>query len=144
MRLYILLILLPFSIHSSVAQSAARQQVLEAEKERFAAQVSKDYARLDKLISEDLYYIHSNGSVDTKSTFIGGIKDGSRSYEDITMEDTKVRVYHGRTAVINGLCTYLRTGENGQPNNLHLHYTSVYVKQGKQWQMVSWQSFRIP
>jgi ketosteroid isomerase-like protein len=144
MRLFTLIVLIHFSITLCFAQSAAKREVLQAEKDRFAAQVTKNYAVLDKTIGDDLYYIHSNGDTDTKDTFIQGIRDGSRSYNDITMEETKVRVYHGKTAVINGLCTYFRTAENGQPNNLRLRYTNVYVKRGKQWQMVAWQSYRMP
>ncbi len=143
MRLYILLALIYFSISLGFAQSAAEQEVLKTEKDRFAAQVSKNYSVLDQTIGEDLYYVHSNGNIDTKESFIQGIKDGSRSYNDITMEETKVRIYYGNTAIVNGICTYFRTAENGQPNNLRLRYTNVYVKRGKQWQMVTWQSYRM-
>jgi uncharacterized protein (TIGR02246 family) len=144
MRSYFLIALLFLVGTIGFAQSAAEQEVWQVEKDRFAAQVAKNYDLLEKVIGDDLYYIHSNGNVDTKSSFIGGMRDGSRQYGGITMDETKVRVFHNKTAVINGICTYLRTGENDTSNNLRLRYTSVYVKRGKQWQMVSWQSFRMP
>lgn len=116
--------------------------MLETEKRRFAAQVTKDYAVLDRIIADDLYYIHSNGNIDTKASFIGGMKEGKRSYEGIVIDTINVRIYHRNTAVINGECTYLRTSADGQPDNLRLRYTDVYIRRGKDWQMVSWQSFR--
>jgi hypothetical protein len=148
-----------FCLLSSYAQSVAsgrsasaqsgkeedlRRQVLETEKRRFAAQVAKDYATLDRIISGDLHYIHSNGDTDTKASFIGGMKEGKRSYQNIVIDTITVRIYHRNTAVLNGECTYFRTGEDGQPNNLRLRYTDVYIRRGKDWQMVSWQSFRKP
>jgi hypothetical protein len=87
-------------------------------------------------------YIHSNGSTDTKTSFIESIKDGSRSYDDIKIEKADVRIYHGKTGIINGECTYYRKTKEGGDNNLLLRYTSVYIKQKKHWQQVSWQSFK--
>ncbi len=125
------------------SQTAAEREVTETEKRRFQAMVDKDFAVLEQIIGEDLLYIHSNGSTDTKATFLGGMRDGSRSYGKITIEDLKARVYHKNTAILNGECTYHRTGEDGQPNNLRLLFTNVYVKRNKKWQMVSWQSHRL-
>lgn len=125
------------------AQTPTERAVLDAEERRFAAQVWKDYAALDRLIGEDLYYQHSNGDIDTKTSFIQGIKEGKRNYDDIKIEESKVRVY-GKTAIINAVCMYYRKGENGQPNNLHLRYTDVWVKRNGRWQMVTWQSLKIP
>jgi ketosteroid isomerase-like protein len=138
----LLLLLLSFQV-LCFSQTAAEREVAETEKRRFQAMVDKDFAVLEQIIGEDLYYLHSNGTTDTKATFIGGMRDGSRSYENITIEDLKVRVYHKNTAILNGACTYHRTGEDGQPNNLRLLYTNVYVKRNNKWQMVSWQSQRL-
>ncbi len=121
---------------------ANEQAVLDAERTRFAAMVAKDFAILDHVIHEDLYYIHSNGSVDTKQSFINALKDGKRFYDDITIDESQVRTY-GKVGIINAKCTYHRTSRKGQKNNLRLHYTSVYAKEKGRWQHVSWQSFKI-
>ena len=121
---------------------AAEDPVLQAEKTRFKAMVDKDFEVLDQVISEDLVYIHSNGSVDTKASFIMPLKEGTRSYDDITIDDPKVRVY-GDVGIINATCTYHRQTAEGRPNNLTLRYTSVYAKIDGRWQHVSWQSFKV-
>lgn len=123
-------------------QDSSASEVLELEKKRFRAVVEGDIDFLQEVISEDLYYIHSNGSVDTKDSFIGPIATGHRRYDNITLESSQVRLY-GNTAIINGECTYHRKHPDGTPNNLRLRYTNVYINMEGGWKMVTWQSFKM-
>lgn len=125
----------------SIGLSADKKAVLITEKERFEAQVSKNYAVLDKVLANDLVYIHSNGNSDTKRSYIQSILDGKSTYDAIDIEEQYVRIY-GNTAIINGLCM-VRAVNNGEAINTRLKYTSVYVRIGKQWQMAAWQSIRV-
>ncbi|WP_028524909.1 nuclear transport factor 2 family protein [Runella limosa] len=124
------------------SQTSTEIAVATIEKERFAALVSKDYAYLDKVLAEDLYYCHSNGLIDTKASFVQSIKDGKLTYQEMVPEDLKVRVY-GKTAVITGMCA-AKVLSNGQQLNTRFRFTDVYVKNKAGWQMVSWQSLRMP
>ncbi|WP_114750133.1 nuclear transport factor 2 family protein [Pleomorphovibrio marinus] len=116
--------------------------VLDLEKQRFQAMVERDVEFLEAVISDDLHYIHSNGEVDDKASFIAPIAAGERHYDDITIAESRVRMYDN-TAIINAECTYHRKHEDGSPNNLQLRYTNVYVKLDGKWKMVSWQSFKM-
>ena len=142
MKKLLSLLILCLGVHISQAQSSSEASVLAVEKSRFEAMVKKDFDKLDLLISEDLCYVHSNGNIDTKASFIGAIRAGSSSYDDITVEKADIRIYEN-TAIINGECTFHRKKEDGSPNNTQLRYTNVYVKQHGAWQMVTWQSFKI-
>ncbi|MCA0229089.1 MAG: nuclear transport factor 2 family protein [Bacteroidetes bacterium] len=124
------------------SQTSTETVVATIEKERFAALVNKDYAYLDKVLAEDLYYCHSNGLIDTKASFVQSIKDGKLTYQEMIPEDLKVRVY-GKTAVITGMCA-AKVLSNGQQLNTRFRFTDVYVKNKAGWQMVSWQSLRMP
>lgn len=126
---------------STATLSADEKAVMATEKERFEAQVGKNYDVLDKVLADDLIYTHSNGNTDTKASYIQSIRDGKSKYDAIDIEELKVRVY-GKTAVINGICMINATN-NGETIKTHLRYTDVYVRKGKQWQMVTWQSFRL-
>ncbi|TAE41411.1 MAG: nuclear transport factor 2 family protein [Runella slithyformis] len=119
-------------------QPAVEQAVMNVEKQRFEAQVKKDYAALETLLSDDLVYVHSNGNTDSKVSYIQSIKDGKSQYDEIKSEEMKVRIY-GKTAIINGICV-VKMPTNP---NLRLRYTDVYVKQKGQWQLVAWQSFKM-
>ncbi|WP_128543014.1 nuclear transport factor 2 family protein [Larkinella soli] len=115
--------------------------VMELEKKRFDAQVSRNYEFLEKVLAEDLVYTHSNGHQDGKQSYIQSLREGKQSYEDVNVQEQKVRVY-GNTAVVSGICQ-VRATNNGETINTRLRYTDVYVKKGRQWQMVAWQSLRL-
>ncbi len=121
-----------------VAQSSTEKAVIDTERRRFDAQISKDYAVLDQVLADDLIYAHSNGNTDTKQSYIESIRNGKSNYGSIDVLEQKVRVY-GNTAVVNGICLIKM-----QPNDLKLSYTDVYVKKKGAWQLVTWQSLRLP
>ena len=126
---------------SFTVTSADEKSVIDTEKQRFAAQIGKDYAVLERVLANDLIYNHSNGASDTKPLFIQSIRDGKTIYHSIDVEEQKARIY-GNTAVINGLCM-LKATSNGNPLNSRIRYLSVYVRNGGQWQMVAWQSLKL-
>ena len=130
------------AITAPLPESDAEKVVLETEKQRFEAQVKKDYAMLDRVLADDLVYNHSNGNTDTKQSYIQSIRDGKSKYDSIESQEQEVRVY-GNTAIINGKCL-IKATNNGETINTTLKYTDVYVRKGNQWQMVTWQSLKVP
>ena len=122
--------------------SGVEQAVLTTEKQRFEAQMKKDYAMLDRVLADDLVYNHSNGNTDNKQSYIQSIRDGKSKYDSIESQEQEVRVY-GNTAIINGKCL-IKATSNGETINTTLKYTDVYVRKGRQWQMVTWQSLKVP
>ncbi len=115
------------------------------ERQRFAAQVSKDFDFLDNIFADDLVYTHSNGKQDTKSTYIASIKEGKSVYNKIDVEEIVVRVYsNDKTAVVNGKVMIEQTSADNKLVMLHLRYTAVYTKTGKKtWQLNTWQSLKL-
>jgi hypothetical protein len=126
----------------ALSQTSTENAVADIEKQRFVALVNKDFGYLDKVLAEDLIYCHSNGLIDNKTSFIQSIKDGRLAYQEMNVEELKVRIY-GKTAVITGTCG-AKILSNGQQINTRFRFTDVYVKSKAGWQMVSWQSLRIP
>jgi len=141
---HLLTFLFGLIVMTALAQTGSKDKdaVITTEKARFAAMVSKNYATLDQLLGDELFYQHSNGDVDNKATFIQSIKDGKRLYETITLDSSAVRIY-GSTAIINGICSYTQHFADGDPNNRKLRYTDVWIKRGRRWQLVSWQAHKI-
>ncbi|QKZ14995.1 nuclear transport factor 2 family protein [Spirosoma sp. KUDC1026] len=124
----------------STTMQADANAVKKAELQRFEAQVKKDYTALERLLADDMIYVHSSGNSDTKQSYIQSIKDGKSRYDAIEPGEMNVRVYGG-TAVINGTCT-VKAINNGTTVDTKLRYTDVYVRKGNQWQMVAWQSLK--
>ena len=128
------------------AQSAADAKTADAVKaldsKRFEAMTKNDFDTLGTLLADDLSYHHSNGAADNKAAYIETLRTGKTRYHTIEPSEVKVRVY-GTTAIVTGLAKLSFTAD-GKPVNATLRYTDVWVLKGKAWQMVSWQSTRLP
>ncbi|GAB3634967.1 hypothetical protein GCM10027422_05570 [Hymenobacter arcticus] len=126
---------------------AAAQEVDKLERQRFAAQVSKDFTFLDKAFADDLVYTHSNGKQNNKTEYLQSIRDGKSVYDKIDIESLNVRAYNnGQAAAVNGqIVIYQPNKPDGTPNVAHLKYVTVQVKDPKKgWQVVLWQSQKQP
>jgi ketosteroid isomerase-like protein len=130
--------------HAALAQAQDKTAnlVLALDRQRFDAQVAKDTAQLNQLLADDLIYVHSSAVVETKREFVANIANGKWDYRTAKLEGTRVRVY-GSTAIVTGQGT-LDMVSDGKPIVIRLLYTDVYAKRKGKWQMVSWQSTRLP
>jgi ketosteroid isomerase-like protein len=126
-------------------QAAAQAEVEALERQRFAAQVSKDFVFLNKVFADDLLYTHSNGKQDTKETYLNSIKEGKSVYSKIELEDIKVRPYNDqKAAVVNGMILITQPTADGKSTVVHLRYAVVYIKnKAHDWQLVMWQSLKL-
>ena len=127
-------------------QAAAKSEVEALERQRFAAQVSKDYDFLGRVFADDLIYTHSGGKIDSKETYINSIKEGKSVYDKIEVEELRIRPYNDqKSAVVNGTIMITQPPVDGKPNLLHIRYAVVYIKnKAHGWQLVMWQSLKLP
>ena len=126
-------------------QAAAKAEVEASERQRFKAQVSKDFDFLGKVFADDLIYTHSNAKIDSKETYINSIKEGKSVYSAIDVEELRIRTYNDeKAAVVNGTIMITQPPVDGKPTLTHIRYAVVYVKnKGKGWQLVMWQSLKL-
>ena len=122
----------------------AQQQVLQAEKDRFAAMIKGDRAALERLLADDLTYTHSSALFEDKAQFIKSVTSGNIDYVSVTPSesDWKVRV-EGNVAIVNGLAA-VNVVDQGKDLKFKLRYTTVHRNQGGRWQLLSWQATRLP
>jgi Domain of unknown function (DUF4440) len=126
-----------------MAQKADVASLKEAELNRFKVMVAQDEAGLQAVLHHDLFYTHSSASTDTKETYINSIVSKKTIYAAIESEELVPRIY-GKTGIINGIVTIKNQTKEGNFTFNHLRYTDVWVFEGKRWQMVSWQSTKLP
>jgi ketosteroid isomerase-like protein len=122
--------------------TAAAEAVQAAELARFKAQTGGDLKALEALLGDDLVYTHSSAAVDSKATYVESMRSGALKYTSIEPRDLQVRVF-GTTAIITG-AAHITAVSKGQPVDNQLRYTDVWVLRDGRWQMVSWQSTRLP
>src|SRR4051812_48466830 len=122
----------------------AEQQLLQQEKERFAAMIKVDEAALNRLLADELTYTHSNANMQTKAQFIGDLKSGAIKYVSVQPSegDWNVRIF-GNLAIVGGVAA-VNVIDHGNNLKFKIRYTTDHVNRGGSWQMVNWQSTRFP
>jgi hypothetical protein len=113
-----------------------------AEDARYAAQTGDDFAALERLIGEDLVYIHSSALVDTKASYIEALRSGTVKYRTMRRSDVTIRPY-GCLALITGLANFDVTLK-GQDISVEIRFHSIWAKRAAGVQFVSWEATRTP
>jgi len=119
------------------AEEAAR-----AEDARYAAQMSNDFAAMEKMFGDDLVYIHSSAVVDDKAAYIDSMRSGNVKYRVMRRSDVKVRTY-GCIAIMTAMGNFDVTVK-GQEMTVPLRFHSIWAKRGDSLQFISWNATRIP
>jgi len=118
------------------------QKIIDLDKKRMHAMAQKDIATLNALLSDDLVYTHSTARLDTKQSLIGAMVSGRTVYTAVEPSDVKAQDL-GDAVVLTGAAR-IGVTSNGNPVSFRVRFTDVYVNKGGQWQMVAWQSTRLP
>ncbi len=118
------------------------QKIIDLDKKRMNAMAQKDIATLNALLSDDLVYTHSTARLDTKKSLIEAMESGKTVYTGVEPSDVQAQDL-GNAVVLTGAAR-IRVMSNGNPISFGVRFTDVYVNKGGQWQMVAWQSTRLP
>src|SRR5579862_4286287 len=118
-----------------------KKAVLSADQERTDAQIKQDALALDRLLGDDLSYVHASGLVQVKADFIADLKSSKRVYKKVTNSDVNVRLLQD-AAVITAK-SEVSVSFDGKENNLSLQVIEVYAKRNGGWQLIAYQSTRL-
>ena len=118
------------------------QAIIELDAKRMAAMAAKDTVTLEAVLADDLIYTHSSARLDTKKSLIDNMVKGSTVYTGVAPSDVTAQDL-GETVVLTGLCK-INVMVNGTPNAFSVRFTDVYARRNGKWQMVTWQSTRLP
>jgi len=135
-------------VSSSVASaqecggSISADEALHAEDARYAAQTSRDFAALQRLIGDDLIYIHSSTIVDDKASYIEVQSAGTVIYRVMRRSDVTVRTY-GCVAIITGVGNFDVTVK-GEDLAVEIRFHSIWAKRAAGIQFISWEATRVP
>jgi hypothetical protein len=125
------------------AQKSTVESLREAELSRFKVMIGQDEAGLNAVLHADLIYNHSNALTDNKASYVGSIVSKKTIYASIESEELTPRLY-GKFGIITGIVKVKNQAKDGSFTYNHLKYTDVWIFQDKRWQMLSWQSTKIP
>ena len=113
-------------------------EILALEDRRIEAMIKGDVKALEEILADDLIYTHTTARLDTKASFIEAIASGRSNYKSVERKDVEVRDL-GDTAVVTGQARF-HVGNN----KFEARFIDVYAKRDGAWQMVAWQSTRLP
>ena len=132
-----LLPLLMTAVLPAATDPVVEREILAAMEAWKQALLQKDAAAMDKLLHEDLIYIHSNGRNETKAEVLAALPRANTSY--INFLETMVRDY-GDVAFVNNKID-IRGGASTRPFLVGIVH--VWLKDGQSWKMVSRQATRL-
>ncbi len=118
------------------------QAVIELDRKRMQAMAAKDFATLEAVLGDDLIYTHSSARMDTKKSIIANMQSGSTVYTSVEPSDVQAQDL-GDVVVLTGIAR-IKVTSNGTPNAFGVRFTDVYARRGGRWQMVAWQSTKLP
>ena len=130
------------SLDAAAATDDRIAQVSAAQASRFQAMLNADVAALNDVLADDLVYAHTTGTIDSKSSMIDNIGSGAVNYELIEPTDSKIRLF-GDVAVVTGRAN-MQVVAGDRVHQVFIRFIEVYVANDDHWQLVSWQSTRVP
>jgi ketosteroid isomerase-like protein len=122
--------------------SSNGQMIVELDRKRMQAMAERDIAALEDVIAEDLVYTHSSSRLDTKQSLIGNMKSGSTVYSSVVPSDVQAQDI-GDAVVLTGIA-HIEVTSSGKEMKFGVRFTDVYARRGGKWQMVAWQSTKLP
>jgi ketosteroid isomerase-like protein len=118
------------------------ETIVALDRKRMAAMAEKDIATLNELIADDLVYTHSSARIDTKKSLIDNMQSGRTVYSAVVPSQVKAQDC-GDAVVLTGVAR-ISVNSGGNAMNFGVRFTDVYANRGGRWQMVTWQSTRLP
>ena len=124
------------------AATAAIDGALAADRTRFAVALKADVAGLNRVLADELTYCHSSGRCEGKAPYVASLASGKTRYTRFESTEQKARLY-GEIVLINGRGNVTVIAD-GKENSYELIYTDAFVKRDGRYQMIAWQSTRVP
>jgi len=125
------------AIEEAMPSANVEQQIKSLDEQARQAALKGDSAFLEKYLAPDYVGINETGKQVTRDQAIQSRNLGAMKLDTIDIRDTKIRLY-GNTAVVTH-DAFLRGMRNGQPFSGEHRATFVWVKQGRDWKLASFE-----
>ncbi len=117
--------------------------VQAADDARIAAMRSPDREKLTAIFSDELRYAHSNGVVDTKTSFVELLVAGKTKYLGYDHKERNISIPAPGIALVSGQARFQTESASGKMDSV-LSYLAVWREEKGQWRFLAWQSCRLP
>jgi ketosteroid isomerase-like protein len=137
-RVLLLGLLLPAMMLAAEDPAAA---VLRADQTRLAAMMAGDAAALNRLMSDALVFVHSDGRTESKADYVKNMLAGDTAYTNARTSDVQTLRPSADVVVIIGVQDMRKKlGETW--SDVHLRFMAIWRNESGTWRMFAWQSMR--
>jgi hypothetical protein len=127
--------LLAFAAGSFVMDKETLAAVEAADARRVSAMLAGDHAALGEIFSDELYFVHATGKVDTKAAYIEAL--AGRPFSAYSYHERKFhQLAPGIVQMVGRNRVETRTGL------LELSFLAIWRNEDGAWRFVSWHSTR--
>jgi ketosteroid isomerase-like protein len=102
------------------------------------AMIHSDAAVLEKLLRDDLTFVHSAGQFESKSDVLKAVTTGKNVITRMEFSDSSVRIY-GNTALVKCRVDLWHS----ETNIVHMNILHAWVKSARGWQLAARQATRL-
>jgi ketosteroid isomerase-like protein len=122
----------------------SEEVIKQLERDRQAAFVRNDVARLEQETAEDYTTINAGGGLAGKAQMMSNLRAHKTQVLSVTLDDLKARIYDGGSvAILTGHYhdVHVTNGARAEANAL---FTRVFVKTDGAWRAVAYQQTTVP
>lgn len=118
------------------------REIERVDADRIRATLGKDRAALERIVADDLLYVHTSATQEDKRLYLDRVTGNYYNYQSLEYVKRAFRVL-GEMVLVNGDIR-INVIVNGVTRALLSRYLQVWAHRDGRWQMVSWQSTLVP
>lgn len=116
--------------------------VRAADDARVAATLAGDMVALKTIYSDEMYYAHSSGKIDSKASQLEGIATGLYKYTKFDYKERTFIPIAPTVVLMKGAANLALTRLSGEKILLDINYLGVWRLEGGKWRFMAWQASR--
>lgn len=125
--------------------NGTEHQVTKMLRDFLAAVPRGDRQVFDNFFADDVIYTRSAGVTVNKAEIMKNIDVRAANEPSATYEAEDITVHpYGDTLAIVNFRLLMHTTKDGKQETAHLRNTGTFLKRNGKWQVVAWQSTRVP
>ena len=104
--------------------------------------VNRDSIRLSDLLSDDVSYGHSGGTIESKKEMINNALHNLTTYREVSTQRMNMHIVKN-TAIVRHQLNAIQKDKDGKESPLHLGVLQVWVKEKKIWKLEGRQAVKL-
>ena len=123
---------------STSIQDQTIREIERVDAERIRATLGKDRSTLERIVADDLVYVHTSATQEDKALYLERVTGDYYNYQSLEYDKRAFRVL-GDLVLVNGDIR-INVIVKGVSRAILSRYLQVWARRDGRWQMVSWQS----